>query len=62
MGKVDEAVKKGEAHFKLLYDKYTANISWVSPWHKRGEPYSEEMLAASIEEVDGVEHICSVRG
>ena len=43
-----------EAPFKVLYNNDTTNtFSCVSPWHERGEPFREEMLAASIDEVAG---------
>ena len=43
-----------KAPFKLLYNNDTTNTVGVSsPWHEEGEPFREEMLAASIEEVAG---------
>ena len=38
--------------FRLLYNNDATNTAGVvSPWHEDGEPFREEMLAASIEEV-----------
>ncbi len=38
--------------FRLLYNNDATNTAGVpSPWHKNGEPFREEMLVASIEEV-----------
>lgn len=43
-----------KAPFHLLYNNDTTNTaSVVSPWHEEGEPFREEMLVASIEEVAG---------
>ena len=47
-------MKRPKAPFRLLYNNDTTNtLSCVSPWHERGEPFREEMLVASIEEVAG---------
>ena len=48
-------MKEGKASFKVVYNNDTTNVNCVSPWHKKGEPFSEEMLAASIDEVDGID-------
>lgn len=41
-----------QAPFRLLFNNDTTNTAGVaSPWHKAGEPFREEMLVASIEEV-----------
>ena len=41
-----------KAPFRLIYNNDTTNTAGVpSPWHKEGEPFREEMLTASIEEV-----------
>lgn len=41
--------------FTVLYNNDTTNtMSCVSPWHKKGEPFREELLAASIDEVAGM--------
>ncbi len=53
--KESEVVKNGKAPFKVLYNNDTTNVNCVSPWHKKGEPFREEMLAASIDEVDGID-------
>jgi len=41
-----------KALYRLIYNNDTTNTAGVpSPWHEDGEPFSEEMLIASIEEV-----------
>jgi len=43
-----------KAPFRLLYNNDTTNtVGVVSPWHEEGEPFREDMLVASIEEVTG---------
>jgi len=40
-----------KAPFHVLYSNDTTNIvSCASPWHKKGEPFRPEMLAASVDE------------
>lgn len=40
--------------YRLLYNNDTTNTAGViSPWHQEGEPFREEMLVASIEEIAG---------
>ena len=53
--KVKTTVSDSKAPFKVLYNNDTSNtFSCVSPWHKRGERFSGELLAASIDEVAGM--------
>ncbi|MBS3762063.1 MAG: hypothetical protein KGZ25_02045, partial [Planctomycetes bacterium] len=41
-----------KAPYRLLYNNDNTNtVGCVSPWHEKGEPFREEMLVASIEEV-----------
>ncbi len=43
-----------KAPYKLLYNNDTTNTAGcTSPWNKRGEPFTEAKLVASIEEVAG---------
>jgi hypothetical protein len=43
-----------KAPYRLLYNNDNTNtVGCVSPWHEKGEPFREEMLVASIEEVAG---------
>ncbi|MFP4027223.1 MAG: hypothetical protein ACLFWL_05480 [Candidatus Brocadiia bacterium] len=43
---------KAKAPYRLLYNNDNTNtVGCVSPWHEKGEPFREEMLVASIEEV-----------
>ena len=52
--KVDRIVRREKAPFKILYNNDSTNTAGcVSPWHKKGEPFREELLAASIDEVAG---------
>ncbi|MFC1451968.1 hypothetical protein ACFLSJ_01330 [Verrucomicrobiota bacterium] len=45
---------RSKAPFRLLFNNDTTNTAGVvSPWHKAGEPFREDMLVASIEEVAG---------
>jgi len=47
-------MKSLKAPFRLLYNNDTTNtLSCVSPWHEQGQPFREEMLVASIDEVAG---------
>lgn len=46
---------RSKAPFRLLYNNDTTNTAGVvSPWHEDGEPFREEMLVSSIDEVAGV--------
>jgi hypothetical protein len=43
-----------KAPFRVLFSNDTTNIvSCVSPWHKKGEPFREKMLEATVDEVAG---------
>jgi hypothetical protein len=43
-----------KAPFRLIYNNDTTNAAGVvSPFHEKGEPFREEMLVATIEEVAG---------
>ena len=47
-------MKRNKAPFRLLYNNDTTNTTGVvSPWHQQGEPFREDMLVASIDEVAG---------
>ena len=46
------ATPGGKAPFRLWYNNDTTNVmSVVSPFHKRGEPFTDEALEGSIDEV-----------
>ena len=46
--------ERPKAPYKLLYNNDTTNTAGPeSPFHKRGEPFTEAKLVASIEEVAG---------
>lgn len=43
-----------KAPWKVLYSNDTTHIlTCVSPWHRKGEPFREEMLKASVDETAG---------
>ncbi len=43
-----------KAPFRMLYSNDTTNImSCVAPWRKKGEPFRQEMLEATVDEVVG---------
>ena len=45
---------RAKAPFRLLYGNDTTNITTcTSPWHKKGEPFRQEMIEASVDEVAG---------
>lgn len=45
-------MKRKKAPYRLLYNNDGMNVaSLPSPWHEKGEPFREEFLRASIEEV-----------
>jgi hypothetical protein len=47
-------IMRAKAPYRLLYNNDNTNTTGcVSPWHEKGEPFREEMLVASIEEVAG---------
>ncbi len=48
--------QRAKAPFRVLYGNDTTNItSCVSPWHRRGEPFTDDRLRASIDEAKGVD-------
>ena len=45
---------RGKAPFRVLYNNDSTNlVGCVSPWHRQGEPFSDQALVASIDEVAG---------
>ncbi len=50
----NKSPSRPKAPYKLLFNNDTTNITTCkSPWHERGEPFTEERLVASIDEVAG---------
>ncbi|WP_432799938.1 hypothetical protein [Poriferisphaera sp. WC338] len=48
--------KQLEPHYKVLYSNDTTHIlTCASPYHKKGEPFNESMLRASIKETAGMD-------
>ena len=48
--------RKKKAPFKVLYSNDTTNIiTCASPYHKRGDPFTTEMIQATVDEVPGVD-------
>lgn len=46
----------GKCPYKVIFSNDTTNIlSCVSPYHKKGDPFTTEMLQATVDEVDGVD-------
>ncbi len=49
-------MNRPKAPFKVLFSNDTTNIlTCVSPYHAKGQPFSEEMLKATIDEAKGVD-------
>jgi hypothetical protein len=54
MAQSNKSEERPKAPYKLLYNNDTTNTaSCKSPYHKKGEPFTEAKLVASIEEVAG---------
>ncbi|MHC4123768.1 MAG: hypothetical protein ACYSSI_09365, partial [Planctomycetota bacterium] len=52
--KVETSGSRPKAPFKVLYSNDTTNItSCTSPFHKRGEPFTDDMLRATVDEAAG---------
>jgi hypothetical protein len=52
----EQVTSRGRAPFKTLYSNDTTNIlSCISPYHRRGEPFTDDRLRASIDEAQGVD-------
>jgi len=50
-----ENSKQARAPFRLLYSNDTTNmVSNVSPWRKKGQPFSAKMIASSVDETAGL--------
>ena len=50
----EEKVKKGKAPYRVVFSNDTTNIvSCVSPYHKKGEPFREDLLQATVDETAG---------
>ena len=48
-------MKRAKAPFHVLFSNDTTNIlTCVSPYHKKGEPFREEMLEATVDETAGI--------
>ncbi|MFA6560913.1 MAG: hypothetical protein WCV00_03270 [Verrucomicrobiia bacterium] len=53
-GIVSADATRRKAPFRVLFSNDTTNIvSCASPWHKKGEPFREKMLEATVDEAAG---------
>ena len=51
----EEKLKRAKAPFHVLFSNDTTNIlTCVSPYHKKGEPFREEDLKATVDETTGI--------
>ena len=51
----EEKVKRAKAPFHVLFSNDTTNtLTCVSPYHKKGEPFREKTLRATVDETAGI--------
>ena len=51
----EEKVKRAKAPFHVLFSNDTTNtLTCVSPYHKKGEPFREKTLKATVDETAGI--------
>ena len=51
----EEKVKRARAPFHVLFSNDTTNtLTCVSPYHKKGEPFREKTLKATVDETAGI--------